>query len=78
MGFTKGWYGDRAHPHARGAEDTGASEFSWGPGPVPPGAEYATPAEGGAYRPKAPSMANRPRRARRSEARGNPGDVIAQ
>lgn len=76
MGFKKGWYGDRAH--ARGAEDTGASEFSWGPGPVPPGCEYAAPADGGAYRPKAPSMVDPPRRARRSEARGNPGDIVAQ
>lgn len=78
MGFKKGWYGDRTHPHARGAEDTGATEFSWGPGPVPPGCEYATPADGGAYRPKAPSMVDPPRRARRSEARGNPGDIIAR
>lgn len=28
MGFKKGWYGDRAG--ARGAEDTGPSELSWG------------------------------------------------
>ena len=45
---------------------------------MPPGYEYATPADGGAYRPKAPSMVDPPRRARRNEARGKPGDVIAQ
>ncbi len=76
MGFKKGWYGDRAHPHARGAEDTGASEFSWGPGPVPPGCEYATPADGGMYVGRSPDMVDPPRRARRSEARGNPGERI--
>lgn len=72
MGFERKWYGDREN--ARGSADTGASEFSWGPGPVPPGCEYATPADGGAYRPKAPSMVDPPRPARRSEARGNPGE----
>lgn len=75
MGFDKKWYGDRAH--ARGAEDTGPSELSWGPGQVPPGYEYAAPADGGAYVGRSPSMAEPPRRARRSEARGYPGDVIA-
>lgn len=64
MGFRKGWNGDRA-----GAEDTSAGEFSWDPGPVPPGCEY---------RPKTPSMVDPPRRARRSEVRGNPGDIVAQ
>lgn len=75
MGFDKKWYGPSWG--SRCGLD-GPTEFSWGPGPVPPGAEYATPEDGGAYRPEAPSMVDPPRRARRGEARGNPGDVIAQ
>lgn len=57
MGFDKKWYGDRAH--ARGAEDTGPSELSWGLGQVPPGYENAAPANGGAYVGRSPSMADR-------------------
>ncbi|VBA46711.1 hypothetical protein [Mycobacterium pseudokansasii] len=75
MGFDRKWYGPSWG--SRCGLD-GPTEFSWGPGPVPPGAEYATPEDGGAYRPKAPDMVDPPRRTRRSEARGNPGDVIAQ
>ena len=32
----------------------GPSEFSWGPGNVPPGCEYLPPSEGGAYSGKTP------------------------
>ncbi len=75
MGFKKEWYGPAGG--SRCGLD-GPTELSWGPGQVPPGAEYATPADNGAYRPKAPDMVDPPRRARRSEARGNPGDIVAQ
>ena len=34
----------------------GDTEFSWGPGLVPPGKEHAPPSEGGMYRPKAPKV----------------------
>jgi len=78
MGFDKKWYGD--HEHARGCEHTGASEFSWGPGPVPPGREYAPPSEGGAYVGRSPDMVDPPKgRYRRSGApRGYAGDPVAQ
>ncbi|MGE0218407.1 hypothetical protein [Mycolicibacterium sp.] len=78
MGFDKKWYGDRQH--ARGAEDTGATEFSFGPGPVPRGKELAPPSEGGQYVGRSPDMVDPPRgRYRRSGApRGYAGEQIAR
>lgn len=77
MGFRKGWYGDREH--AGGAADTGATEFSWGPGPVTPGAEFAPPRDGGKYNGRSPDMSEPKRRYRRGDpAPGYPGDIVAQ
>lgn len=77
MGFDKKWYGDR--PHARGAADTDATEFSWGPGPMPPGYEFAPPRDGGKYNGRSPDMTEPGRRYRRGDPPpGYPGDQIAQ
>jgi hypothetical protein len=38
------------------------SEFSWGPGPVPPGKESAPPSEGGVYRAMCPPVELTPSR----------------
>lgn len=67
-------------PPRDGCERTGDSEFSWGPGPVPPGCERKTPAEGGAYVGRSPDMVDPPKgRYRRSGAPvGNPGDPVAR
>jgi hypothetical protein len=76
MGFDKKWYG--ATEHARGGEHTGATEFSWGPGLVPPGKECAPPSEGGMYIGRSPDMTEPRRKPRRSDPpRGYAGDVIA-
>lgn len=73
MGF------DRKTDYGYSASGTGDSEFSWGPGPVPPGKETAPPSEGGQYMGRSPDMVDPPKgRYRRSGApRGNPGDIIA-
>ena len=77
MGLDKKWYGDRQH--ARGAEDTGATEFSFGPGPVPKGMELAPPSEGGAYVGRSPDTTEPARKYRRSGApQGYAGDQIAR
>ena len=63
-----------------------STEFSWGPGPVAPHLNGATPAEGGIYMPKAPRVdpppngVGTPRQHRRprNDARGNPGQRIAR
>ncbi len=34
----------------------GPSEFSWGPGPTPPGLEDAPPSQGGRYKGMAPPV----------------------
>lgn len=39
-------------------QPTGTSEFSWGPGQVPPGAEHAPPRDGGMYIGRSPDMAD--------------------
>lgn len=66
-------------PPRDGCERTGASEFSWGPGPVPPGKETALPSEGGQYVGRSPDVVDPPKgRHRRSGApRGYPGDIIS-
>lgn len=65
-------------PRSDGCENTGATELSWGPGPVPRGKECAPPSENGAYVGRSPSMADPPSKYRRSGApRGYPGDQIA-
>ena len=78
MGF------DHKTDYGYSCNKTGASEFSWGPGPVPPGREFAPPSEGGAYVGRSPDMTDPPlkggksRRYRRSGApHDNPGDQIA-
>ena len=72
MGFDRKWYGDSNH--AAGADNTGASELSWGPGPVPPGAEFAAPRDGGKYNPRSPDMTEPPRRYRKGDPPlGHPG-----
>jgi hypothetical protein len=38
------------------AGSPGESEFSWGPGLVPPGKETAPPSQGGVYRGKCPPV----------------------
>jgi hypothetical protein len=57
------------------ADDTGPTEFSWGPGLSPPGTERATPEDGGAYRGRTP------RRGRPTDRDytnpGNPGVQVA-
>jgi hypothetical protein len=73
MGF------DRTTDYGYSCNQTGATEFSWGPGPVPPGRELALPDEGGAYVGRSPDMTESPRGYRRSGApRGNPGEIVAQ
>jgi hypothetical protein len=77
MGFKHTWYGEQEH--ATGCENTGASEFSWGPGPVAPGRELAPPSEGGAYVGRSPDMTEPERRYRRSGApHGYAGDPVAR
>jgi hypothetical protein len=77
MGFDKKWYGEQEH--ARGAEDTGATEFSFGPGPVPRGKETAPPSEGGQYVGRSPDMTEPTRKYRRSGApHGYAGEQIAR
>lgn len=77
MGFDKRWYG--ATEHANGADSTGATEFSWGTGPVPPGNETAPPSEGGAYVGRSSDMTEPERRYRRSGApHGYAGDPVAR
>ena len=77
MGFDKKWYGDREH--AVGCEHTGATEFSWGPGPVPPCREYAPPSEGGMYIGQSPDMTEPARKYRRSGApHGYSGEQVAR
>jgi hypothetical protein len=73
MGFDKKWYGHPTDPDC-------PTEFSWGPGLVPPGKENAPPSEGGMCRPKAPDMTEpRPCRYRRGDPPpGYPGDPVAQ
>jgi hypothetical protein len=39
-----------------GARVVGLTEFSWGPGPVPPGVEDKPPSEGGDYRGMCPPV----------------------
>lgn len=68
--------------------DYGApSEFSWGPGPVPPGKEHAPPSEGGVYRAMCPlvqltrsdDLSVRPRQRRwrpGDPPRGYPGERV--
>ena len=77
MGFKKDWYG--ATEHAVGGADTGDTEFSWGPGMVPPGYEHAPPRNGGMHIGRAPSMTE-PRCNRRyrkgDPPRGYPGDLV--
>lgn len=51
------------------------TEYGFGGGLVPPGKEYATPADGGAYRGRAPSMVDPPSR---RDVPGNPGEQIAR
>lgn len=46
------------------------TEFSWGPGLVPPGKEHATPEDGGKYRGRTPRDG---RPSARDSAPGNPG-----
>lgn len=51
-------------PQQRGTSLTsqltpGESEFSWGPGLVPPGKELAPPSAGGRYRALCPEMVGR-------------------
>lgn len=76
MGFTKGWYGP-SYGSRCGLD--GPSEFGFGPGPVPPGAEYATPEDGGAYVARSPDMTEPRRKHRASGApAGNPGDLVAR
>lgn len=77
MGFDRKWYGD--HEHADGAENTDATEFSWGPGLVPPGCERKPPSEGGMYRGRSPDMTEPRRRYRRGDPPpGYPGNLVAQ
>jgi hypothetical protein len=73
MGFDRKWYG--ASEHSGGASGTGDTEFSWGPGLVAPGKEYAPPSEGGFYRGRAPSMVDPPHR---KDVPGYPGDRVAR
>lgn len=76
MGFDKKWYGPSWG--SRCGLD-GPTEFSWGPGPVPPGAEHAPPRDGGKYNGRSPDMTEPRRKPRRSDPpRGYPGEVIAQ
>ena len=73
MGF------DHKTDHGYSASGTSDSEFSWGPGPVPPGAELKPPSEGGQYAGRSPDMTEPERRYRRSGApRGYPGDPVAR
>ncbi|ULN33555.1 hypothetical protein [Mycolicibacterium smegmatis] len=60
--------------------NTGDSEFSWGPGPVPPGAERKPPSEGGQYVGRSPDMVNPPKgKYRRSGAPfGYAGEQVAR
>lgn len=77
MGFDHVWYGPSWG--SRCGQD-GPTEFSWGEGMVPPGAESAPPRDGGMYRGRSSDMTEPPRRKpRRSDPpRGYPGDIVAQ
>jgi hypothetical protein len=73
MGF------DHKTDYGYSASGTDGTEFSWGPGPVPPGAELKPPSEGGAYVGRSPNMTESERRYRRSGApHGYAGDQIAR
>lgn len=73
MGF------DRKTDYGYSCKSTGETEFSWGPGPVPPGKERKPPSEGGQYVGRSPDMTESPCRYRRSGApRGHAGDQIAR
>ena len=78
MGFEP--YVPLGPPRADSCENTGATEFSWGPGAVPRGKECAPPSEGGQYVGRSPSMAAPPTRGYRPSGApiGNPGDQIAR
>jgi hypothetical protein len=69
MRLDKGYYGG----------PVGDTEFSWGPGPCPPGKEHAPPSEGGVYRGRSPDMTV-PRRKWKPGDRvpGYPGEQIAR
>ena len=61
------WYG----------RPNGTSEFSWGPGLVPPGKETEPPSEGGIYRGVCPPVELSPSRdlsVRARQVRRKPGD----
>lgn len=71
------WYGSA----------NGPSEFSWGPGLVPPGKETAPPSQGGMYRgtcppvelTRSPDLSVQARQARRKRGdppRGYPGERV--
>jgi hypothetical protein len=73
------WYG----------RPTGPSEFSWGPGLVPPGKETAPPSEGGIYRGVCPPVelspspdlgvqARQARPKRGDPPQGFPGDPVGR
>ncbi|MEN3220704.1 hypothetical protein PUR22_07640 [Mycolicibacterium porcinum] len=57
------------------ADQTGDSEFSWGPNLVPRGRECAKPEDGGMYRGTTPRRGRLSARDR--SAPGHPGDQIA-
>jgi hypothetical protein len=71
------------------ARNPGPSEFSWGPGLVPPGKETAPPSEGGMYRGVCPSVelaysddlsvrVTQARRKRDDPPQGYPGEIVAR
>lgn len=64
-------------PDFHGAPD-GPTEFSWGPGQVPPGNERLTRTQGGAYRGRSPrtDADGKLPPVRRGEAYGTPGERI--
>lgn len=71
---------DHKTDYGYSCNNTGATEFSWGPGPVPPGCERKPPSEGGQYVGRSPDMVDPLKgRYRRSGApRGYPGEQIAR